>query len=111
MHGGSQFDPYGSAFGKTEQVPNAINRQFAHRQTRWRGMQACRPCRDPDPNAIAIDDENLTDRDGRCQQTETAPVQRMGWVRNRYLVGPTILQTNWCIKVCARTIRDRAMTN
>jgi hypothetical protein len=45
---------------QADQVPNAIDREFAHRQT-WRGrMEARRSCRDPQQDAVAIDDENLT---------------------------------------------------
>ena len=73
-------------------------------------MEARRSGRDPQQDAVAIDDENLTVGAGRGHQTETAPIQRMGWIDDRYLIGSTIWQSNRCIKMCAGTIRDQVMT-
>jgi hypothetical protein len=57
--GATSLDLSGSSC-QADKLPNAIYREFAHRQTRRRRMEARRSCRYPQQDAVAIDDENLT---------------------------------------------------
>src|SRR5450755_1947719 len=108
MGGGFSSDLSGSSC-QADQVPIGIDRNFAHRQTWQRRMEARRSCRDPQQDAVAIDDENLTVSAGRRHQSETAPIQGMGWIDDCYLIGSTIWQSNRCIKMCARMILPTSM--